>query len=129
MKEDVALDEGENEEIESIVGKVKISRVNEKAFREDSETKDFGGKVAPVAAEVEKNPFKENGSHDFEEKSVAKNFVEKIFENVKSENNENTKRVGLTFDIDEHFKERIDFNIDENATDDVINNEENKIKL
>ena len=39
--------------------------------------------------------------------------MEKTFDNVKSENNGNTKRVGLTFDIDEHFKERIDFNIEE----------------
>ena len=38
--------------------------------------------------------------------------METTFDNVKSENNGNTKRVGLTFDIDEHFKERIDFNIE-----------------
>ena len=73
----------------------------------------IGGKVATIAAQVEKNPLKKNGSRDFVEKNVAKNFVEKTFDNVKSENNGNTKRVGLTFDIDEHFKERIDFNIEE----------------
>ena len=69
--------------MKDIIGKVK-STVNEKAFGEDSETKDFGGKVATIAAQVEKNPLKKNGSRDFVEKNVTKNFVEKTFDNVKS---------------------------------------------
>ena len=76
VEEDLDLDEEENEKIESIVGKVK-STINEEAFGEDSEMKDFGGKVASIAAQVEKNPLKKNRSRDFVEKNVAKNFVEK----------------------------------------------------